>query len=114
MKAAAFCLGIMSGRHPCIWCTWDCRTGLSKVDWHLRSSAHHALMFGKLCDEYNGDSKRHAVDCDGVENPEKDAFIQSGNSCSTKINVVCRHLIPFINEYLPKGMGLGAVFRTGN
>ena len=27
-------------------------------------------MIGKLCDEYNGDSKRHAVDCDGVENPE--------------------------------------------
>ena len=102
-------------------------------------------MFGKLCDEYNGDSKGHAVDCDGVENPEtfdiwlpnymrkfnlpelhlllgigqklydaivlqfEDAFIQSGNSCSTKVHVVCRHIIPFINEYLPKGMGLGAV-----
>ena len=39
----------------------------------------------------------------------EDAFIQSGNSCSTKVHVVCRHLIPFINEYLPKGMGLGAV-----
>ena len=70
LKAAALCLGIMSGRYPCTWCTWDCRTGLSKVTWHLRSSAHHALIFGKLCDEYNGDSKRHAVDCDGVENPE--------------------------------------------
>ena len=39
----------------------------------------------------------------------EDVFIQSGNLCSTKVHVVCRHLIPFINEYLPKGMGLGAI-----
>ena len=39
----------------------------------------------------------------------EDAIIQSGNSCSTKVHVICMHLIPFINEYLPKGMGLGAV-----
>ena len=32
------------------------------------------------------------------------ASIQSGNSCINKIHVVCRHLIQFINEDLPKGM----------
>lgn len=224
LKAAALCLGIMSGQHPCIWCTWDKRTGLNKVDWHPRSSAHHDKMFRKLCEEYNGDSKNHAKDCDGIEDAEafnawltdymqvfnlpelhlllgigqklydnitatmtedeklahesllkkhniirstyhggafegnamrkittnvtelgfpvnnssyialkrfadvvtsafgkkiigdlelavyqfEEAFIQSGLSCSTKVHIVCRHLVPFI-DYLPKGMGLGAV-----
>ena len=39
----------------------------------------------------------------------EEAFIQSGHSCSTKIHVVCRNLLQFIRNYLPKGMGLGAV-----
>ena len=30
-KAAALCLGIMLGHHPCIWCTWDARSGLDHV-----------------------------------------------------------------------------------
>ena len=225
LKAAALSLGIMSGRHPCIWCTWDKRTGLSKAHWDLRSSSHHDKMFRKLCDVYDGDSKNNAIHCDGVEDCEafniwltdymqmfnlpelhlllgigqklynaimeimsdddklvhesllkqhqiirsiyhggafegnamrkitknvekiglppnnssyialkrfsdlvdacfgkeitgdietlviqfEEAFIQSGHSCSTKIHVVCRHLLPFIRNYLPKGMGLGAV-----
>ena len=225
LKAAALCLGIMSGRHPCIWCNWDSRTGLKKIDWSLRSSSHHDRMFRKLCDEYGGDSKKHAIDCDGVEDAEafniwmtdymqvfnlpelhlllgigqklydaiistmsederlahesllkqhnitrsiyhggafegnamrkitknitnlgfppnnssyialqsfsqlvnscfgkeivgdtellvyqfEEAYIQSGNSCSTKVHVVCRHLTTFIRDYLPKGVGLGAV-----
>ena len=60
LKAASLCLGIMSGRHLCIWCTWDMRNGLNKVDWHPRSSTHHRKMFRKLCDVYNGDSKNHS------------------------------------------------------
>ena len=70
LKAASLCLGIMSGRHPCTWCTWDKRSGLSKVDWHPRSSAHHSKMLQKLFDIYNGDSKTHSIDCDGIEYPE--------------------------------------------
>ena len=27
LKAASLCVGIMSGRYPCIWCTWDKRNG---------------------------------------------------------------------------------------
>ena len=225
LKAASLCLGIMSGRHPCIWCTWDKRSGLSKVDWHPRSSAHHSKMLQKLFDIYNGDSKTHSIDCDGIEYPEafniwltdymqifnlpelhlllgigqklynaitltmsedekkiheklltkhsilrstyhggafegngirkiirnvtdlgfpvnnssyialkrfgdvvtscfgkntigdldeivyqfEEAFIQTGLSCSTKVHVLCRHLVPFIKDYLAKGMGLGSV-----
>ncbi|KAI6648758.1 hypothetical protein LOD99_7145 [Oopsacas minuta] len=37
------------------------------------------------------------------------SFKQSGISCSTKVHVLCRHLIPFITNYLPDGMGLGSV-----
>ena len=37
------------------------------------------------------------------------AFLQTGFPCSTKVHVVCRHLIPFIINYLPIGIGLGTV-----
>ena len=70
LKAGATCLGIMLGRHPCLWCNWDKRTGLQNVECHPRSSAHHHEMFDKLHSKYNGDSKTHAIDCDGIEDPE--------------------------------------------
>ncbi|KAI6646373.1 hypothetical protein LOD99_9244 [Oopsacas minuta] len=225
LKAASYCLGIMNGHHPCIWCTWDNRRGLDSVQWEERSSAHHLEMFQELQDMYQGDSKNHAIDCDGIEDrqalnvwlvdfmqmfnlPElhlllgigqklydailitmsedekehheaileklnirrsayhggafegnamrkitkevlelgfpksnssyitlvkfrdvvdscfgkhikgdfkmavyhfEKSFKQSGLSCSTKVHVPCRHLIPFITNYLPDEMGLGSV-----
>ena len=225
LKAASLCVGIMSGRYPCIWCTWDKRNGLSKVEYNSRSSAHHYRMFQKLCDEYDGNSKDHSIDCDGIEDPEafnvwladymqmfslpelhlllgigqelydaitvamsedeivahenllkkhnirrstyhggafegnamrkitrnatklgfpltnssyialkrfadvvnccfgqdvigdvetivyqfEEAYILTGLSCSPKVHALCRHLVPFIREYLPKGKGLGTV-----
>ena len=36
-KAAALCLGIMLGRHPCIWCTWDARSGLDHVVFNMKN-----------------------------------------------------------------------------
>ena len=60
----------MADRHPCIWCTWDKRTGLSKAHWQTRSSANNDKMLRKLCDVYYGDSKNHAINCDGVDDAE--------------------------------------------
>ena len=70
LKAASYCLGLMLGRHPCIWCTWDKRSGLSSIEWKPRSSSHHLEMFTKLCDKYQGDSKNNAIHCDGIEDSE--------------------------------------------
>ena len=39
----------------------------------------------------------------------EEAFLRTGLNCSTKVHIVCRHVIPFISEYLPDGIGLGAV-----
>ena len=41
--------------------------------------------------------------------PFEVAFSLTGLSCFTKVHVLCRHLVPFIREYLPKGEGLGTV-----
>ncbi|KAI6659881.1 hypothetical protein LOD99_14221 [Oopsacas minuta] len=225
LKAAALCLGIMLGRYPCISCEWDAKSGLDHVEFKSRSSAHHAEMYQKLCEEYNSDSKNQAIDCDGVEDMEalgvwmvdymqmfnipelhlllgvgqklynaivatmseeelvthelllkhnnisrssyhggafegnamrkitlmveqigfpisnsssialkrfsevvrtcfgqkiqgdyklaifqfEEAFKLTGLNCSTKVHIVCRHVIPFITKFLPVGMGLGAV-----
>ena len=70
LKAAALCLGIMLGRYPCIWCTWDTKSGLDHVDFKSRSSAHNSEMYQKLCEKYDCDTKNHAIDCDGVEDKE--------------------------------------------
>ena len=81
---------------------------ISNLGFPTNNSSYIALKrFGELVDSC---FRKHI---DG--NVEKlvcqfeDAFIQSGKSCPTKVHVVCRHLIPFINKYIPKGMGLGAV-----
>ena len=55
LKAASYCGGLMLGRHPCIWCTWDKRSGLSRIEWKPQSSSHHLEMLIKLCDQYQGD-----------------------------------------------------------
>ena len=39
----------------------------------------------------------------------EEAFKFTGLNCSTKVHIVCRHVIPFITKFLPVGMGLGAV-----
>ena len=55
LKAASYCGGLMLGRHPCIWCTWDKRSGLSRIEWKPQSSSHHLEMLTKLCEQYQGD-----------------------------------------------------------
>jgi hypothetical protein len=67
LKAALLCGGIMQGRYPCIWCTWDKRQGLSEATSTPRSSVQHSKMYSKLMDTYGGDAKQHAIDCCGVE-----------------------------------------------
>ena len=39
----------------------------------------------------------------------EEAYILTGLSCSPKVHALCRHLVPFIREYLPKGKELGTV-----
>ena len=36
-------------------------------------------------------------------------FIQTCLPCSIKIYIICRHLVPYVKEYLPKNVCLGAV-----
>ena len=47
--------------------------------------------------------------CRNTSFPVDLVFVQSGHSSSTKIHFVCRHIVRFISDYLPKGMGIGAV-----
>ncbi|KAI6658738.1 hypothetical protein LOD99_15061 [Oopsacas minuta] len=43
IKAALIAFGIMPGRHPCPWCTWDERDNLDNIGkWELRGSTQHA------------------------------------------------------------------------
>ena len=70
LKAASLGVGIMSGSYPCIRSTWDKRNGSLKVEYNSRSSTHNNRMFQNLCDENNGNSKDHSIDCDGNEDPE--------------------------------------------
>ena len=146
----------MSGRHPCIWCTWDKRSGLNKVAINLtmsedekkvheslfkrhsifRSIYHGGAIEGNAMRKINrnvtdlglplnnsfyialkrfGDvvnscfGKDTIGDLDEIVYQFEEAFIQTGLPCSTKVHILCRHLVPFIRDYLPKGMGLGAV-----
>ena len=69
----------------------------------LRFSAVVTTCFEK---ENTGDYKMEIFEFE-------EAFIQSELLCSTKAHVVCRHLIPFIMNYLPVGMGFGVVSEQG-
>ena len=69
----------------------------------LRFSAVVTTCFGK---EITGDYKVAIFQFE-------EALIQSGLPCSTKVHVVCQHLIPFIMNYLPVGMGLEVVSEQG-
>ena len=225
LKAGCICIGLMAGRYPCIWCTWDSRLGLNETQVTCRSSLLHSTMFDQLCTMYSGDGKKYAIDCMGVEDipsigiwmsntmnrfniPElhlmlgvgqklydaivttmsedeivahenllrsnniqrstyhgnafegnamrkmlkicnglafspsnsayialkrfsdvvascfgtniqgeyiehicqfEEAFNKTGLPCSTKVHILCRHIIPFIQNYLPPGKGLGYV-----
>ena len=81
---------------------------ISNLGFPTNNSSYIALKrFAELVDSWFGNVEELVCQFE-------DAFIQSGNSCSTKVHVVCRHLIPFINEYLPKGDWIGGSFRTGN
>ena len=62
LKAGCICLGLMAGRYPCIWCTWDSRVGLHDADTTDRSSYLHSTMFDKLSTDYGGDAKKFAID----------------------------------------------------
>ena len=39
----------------------------------------------------------------------EEAFYRTGLPCSTEVHVICRHIVPFIQNYLPPGKGLGYV-----
>ena len=39
----------------------------------------------------------------------EEAYNKTELPCSTKVHVLCRHIIPFIQIYLPPGKGLGYV-----
>ena len=39
----------------------------------------------------------------------EEAFDRTGLPCSTKVHVICRHIITVIQNYLPPGKGLGYV-----
>ena len=69
LKAGLICIGIMQGRFPCLWCTWDSRNGLDKVDYPVRSSVHNGRMLSKLVNDHNN-NKSCVIMCDGVENYE--------------------------------------------
>ena len=67
LKAGCISIGLMAGRYPCIWCTWDSRLGLSETQTTCRSSLLHSTMFDKLATVYTGNSKKYAINCMGME-----------------------------------------------
>ncbi|KAI6650038.1 hypothetical protein LOD99_6253 [Oopsacas minuta] len=69
IKAALIAFGIMPGRHPCPWCTWDERNNLDDIEkWELRGSTQHAAQYEEFCREYGG-LKENSKLCKGVDNP---------------------------------------------
>ena len=67
LKAECIAIELMAGRYPCIWCTWDSRLGLKETQITPKSSLLHSTMFHKLTTDYNGDAKKYAINCMGVE-----------------------------------------------
>ena len=43
----------------------------------------------------------------------EEAFDRTGLPCSTKVHVLCRHIITLIGNYLPPGKGPGYVSERG-
>jgi hypothetical protein len=68
LKAACLVFGIMSGRHSCLWCTWDERDNLDDCGkWELRGDVQHMRMYDKWI--ANGGIQTQCKDYKGVQSP---------------------------------------------